>query len=612
MTNSRVRRFFMQGVRQHISLVGYMTLLFLMTFFVSSSYRGIYADDLPRYIQWADAIYFQEGLEGHEGMSNPEKSIASIFLSASIALAYYVVGHTLLALHLFPFLFALATPLLFFGLLRRILQHDLWAFFGTMVYIVYPTNPVWLNQTFAEPIFVCWFVLTMLIVEYAKEHPRLLILAGITTAFMVTARLFDGLVFTAFTLLAILYEHRKKFPFMPFVFAIVSFLSVILLCPFLFGFSFARYYEYVHFMLTKDTLAVNYVGDSSPLALTIIASKTFIRWYLGGPFAIGVCIILGIGTVATIKKNVVFPVIGVTGYSAFLLFILGGRGIEPLLTRLGSKMLPGLVILLIVGGKTLVDRMAQTARPRKILLSHLVSVLFFGGIAAMSFRTNQAFFGLVADIIPASSLWKIIEKNPPLPVGRQFYSIEFRESVYKSVLGNYRPSYRSLLAKKAWDANEPDIARQMADFSYYTAFRDEQWKTDAFRVEGTSPLWTPAHPDRIGAFPAESDGTVIYKFSFPQPVRTVTISDVHSQWEPGDIVRLWISENGTDWTMQYDDDIRYKKTYYHNKIEYRPNGISALYVKYYFYAGDQSRANDDNRGASLEQFSLAAAFARAD
>ena len=105
---------------------------------------------------------------------------------------------------------------------------------------------------------------------------------------------------------------------------------------------------------------------------------------------------------------------------------------------------------------------------------------------------------------------------------------------------------------------------------------------------------------------------MIYEFLFPHPVRTVTISDVHSQWEPGDIVRLWISENGKDWTLQYDDDVRYKKTYYHNTFEYSPNGISKLYVKYYFYAGDRARANDDNRGASLEQFSLAATFALAD
>ena len=603
---------FMQQVRQYSSLVCSLSLIFLTAFLSSSSYRGIYADDLPRYIQWADAIYFQEGLQGSEGMSNPEKSIASIFLSASIAFAYHIVGHTLLALHLFPFLFALATPLLFFWLLRRIVQHDLWALFGTLTYIVYPTNPVWLNQTFAEPIFICWFVLTMLLVEYAKEHPHLLIFTGITTAFMVTARVFDGLMFTAFTLFAILYEYRKKFPLMPFVVAIAVFLSIMLLCPLFFGFSFARYYEYFQFMLTKDAVAVNYAGEMSPTALTIIAVKSLIRWDLGNLFALGVCLFLGVGAVATIKKNVVLPLISVACYSVFLLFILGGRGMEPLLTRLASKMLPGMVVLLIIGGKTLVDWIARTSLPRKALLSHVISVLFFLGIAAMSFERNQAFFGLMADIIPASPLWKIIETNPPLPIGRQFYNIEFRESIYKAVLGNYRPSYRSILAEKAWDANEPKLARQAADFSYYTAFRDEQWKTEALRTEGTSPLWTPLHPERIGAFPAGADGTVIYEFLFPHPVRTVTISDVHSQWEPGDIVRLWISENGKDWTLQYDDDVRYKKTYYHNTFEYSPNGISKLYVKYYFYAGDRARANDDNRGASLEQFSLAATFALAD
>jgi len=602
----------MQGIRQHLSLVGCLGLLFLAAFWAFSSYRGIYADDLPRYIQWADAIYFQQGLQGSDDMSNPEKSIASIFLSASIAAAYHIVGHSLFALHLFPFLFALATPLFFFGLLRRMVRHDVWALLGTLTYIAYPTNLVWLNQPFAEPIFICWFVLTMLIVEYAKEYPRLLVFVGITTAFMVMARIFDGLMFTVFTLAAILYEYRKKFPFIPVAFAIALFLIVMVACPFLFGFSFATYYEYFDFMLTKDTLAVNYVGESSPMTLTIIASKAFIRWYLGGIFAIGVCFFLGIGTVATIKKNVVLPIICVTGYSAFLLFVLGGRGMEPLLTRLGSKMLPGLVILLIVGGKTVADWIMQTSLPRKKLFAYFVSLLFFGGLTAISFGRNQAFFKLMTDIIPASSLWNIIEANPPLPIGRQFYSIEFREDVYKAVLGNYRPSYRSNVAEKAWNAKEPEHVRQTADFSYYTSFRDEQWKTGTFRIEGNSPLWTAAHPGRIGAFPTGADGTVIYKFSFQSPVQNVTISDVHSQWESGDVVRMWISENGTDWILQYDDDIHYKKAYYHNTVQYSPPGISTLYVKYYFYAGDPARAKNDNRGASLEQFSFAASFVLAD
>lgn len=236
--------------------------------------------------------------------------------------------------------------------------------------------------------------------------------------------------------------------------------------------------------------------------------------------------------------------------------------------------------------------------------------------ANTSFRLNATFFRYMADIIPSSSLSAII-RHQPIYEQAQREAIKFagppnlaknafREEVIKVVLGAYRPSYRSKLAAYAWEIGLPESARQKAGFSYYEPFtNEEQWKQAAFRIEGTSALWTAAHPDRIGAFPLGAEGTVIYKFTFPQSAQKITISDAHTQWGPGDIVRMWISYNGRDWVLQYDDDIRYQKTYYHHDIAPLPDNVLEFYVKYYFFAGDASRAQDDNRGASLEQFSIA-------
>lgn len=580
--------------------------LLLVAFAVSYCYRGIYSDDTMMYLNRADQIYFAQHLRGGETLS-----VASILYAALIALGYVFVGQTLLATHLFPFLLAVLIPVLFFLVLRRMSGHDGWALLGALLYLFYPTNIVWLNQNLTEPVFVFCLMLALLTLEYAKAQPKFLIGVGFAAALLMLARLFDGAVFAALLGLAVIYQQRQRFPAKWCLCGVGAFIGVHLVCALLLRYSPVEYYHYFQQMFRHDNVAVNYLGELSPQARTIMAVKTYLRWYLGGSWMPIFMLLIGIGTLTTLRRHDIYPLLCVSGYTAFLFVGLGGRDLEPLLTRLSVKILPALVILLICGAKTMYDWMAgvfskkwNTRWP-----AHLFVVLFALGFGWFSFQRNQAFFTMMAEIIPSASLGQIARQNFEFAAIYAAKPQNVREEVYKQVLGAYRPAYRSALAQQAFDAHIPQQQQKTADFAYQADFQDPaKWQAELWERSGNSALWHAQYPGHIGAFPYRAEGTIIYEFSFPRPIKELVLSDMHTQWTPGDIVRLWTSRDGRAWVLRYDDPLRYQPTYYHQAFTAEFAGAQAVYVKYYFYAGDPERGQNDNRGAALQEFFVAATF----
>lgn len=137
--------------------------------------------------------------------------------------------------------------------------------------------------------------------------------------------------------------------------------------------------------------------------------------------------------------------------------------------------------------------------------------------------------------------------------------------------------------------------------SYYPPMR---WKEYLISQEGTSELW--GNSRFLGAFPYDTGGTVIYKFTYPRPLQTVRIFDQHSQWADGDVVKMWTSLDAETWTLRYNDTIRYQLVDYTAIFEDEFRGYSQFFLKYELYAGDQSRPPDDNYGASVRKFRVQA------
>lgn len=594
-------------------LSGCLGILILLAFWISSSSRGMYGGDLSRFVHWADEIHAGYGLEGREAsdLAN-NKSMASVLYPFFIAIAYHLVGRTLLALHLFPFILAVATPLLFFFLLKRLLGDLLWSFMGTLLYLFYSTYFIWMNQALSEPVFMFFLVLTMLLMEYARKRPWLLIFVGMSAALLCLARLFDGFFFAGLAGVAVFYQHRKRIPIKWFVLSALSFLLIHVAASVAFDYSFIeKYYAYFFQSATQDQYYARDVGESFFVKSSLLLrTKMLMRWHWGGIMAPLTLFLVLLGGLERFRKNSLYALCCFVGYSLFLIVAFRGTNVEPLLTRLGLKVVPSLVLLLVVGGKFASDIIRSFSLVKqKSWISPAFFLLFFLGFGSVAIVKNLQFKELISKIVPPASLWQIIEHNVVLPPEREDFTKDFRETIYKEVLGEFRPWYLNKKAKEAWDAGLPQAELEASDWSYRDDFSDgTQWKQEAFSFDGTSELWLEEHDGRLGAYPFGAEATLIYKFTFPQPVKRLVLGDIHTQWEPGDALRMWTSLDGKQWTLQHDYDVYYEDAYFYRVFEESVRGKREFYVKFYFYAGDAERGPVDNRGASLKNWFLAATW----
>ena len=581
-----------------------LLVTFIIACAVSISYRGIFSDDSRDYIYRADVIYFEGRLN-----TESDEAVSSFFYPLLIALAYRFVGHTLLSSHLFPFLFAVMIPLLFFLLIEKLFHHVGWACLGALVYICYPTNIVWLNQNLTEPIFTFWVVLTLLLFEFAIERPAFFIAVGAAASFAVLTRLFDGLIFAGVIGLALLYQCWRRLSWKWIVFALLTFIGIQFLASEIFHFSLLDYRTYFSTVAQENAQAAP-PSPAESFQDTMIAAQAYLRWYFAEKWALFPSCLLLCGIWKLSRMHTIHIPLHFILYSLFLLLVYGRRGQEIFVMRHGSPTIPALTILLIAGGKYVYDtirasKLSQTYRA--IPYVFLAILLSFWG--KTNFQGSLRFIDVMADIIPATSFWQILRTNPEYPPYVEGNIVPIRENIIKEVLGDYRPSYRTKLAQKDWEDDLPRKEREQADWAYHETFDDRlSWKTDMVEVTGTSPLWTEEHPGIIGAFPYKSEGTVVFHFSFPQKAEKIVISDIYAQWSPGDIVRMWTSTDGQQWTLRHDDKLWSQKTYYHHSLTDNIAGTQAFYVKYYLYAGDPTRSASDNRGAFIEELSLAVTY----
>ena len=581
-----------------------LLVIFTIACAVSFSYRGIFSDDSRDYMHRADVIYFEGRLntESHEAVS-------SFFYPLLIAVSYRLVGHTLLASHLFPFLLAVIIPPLLFIVLDKLLHHIGWACFGAVVYIFYPTNIVWLNQNLTEPVFTFWVVMTLLFFEFASERPAFFIAIGATSSFAVFTRLFDGLIFTSVVGLAVIYQCWRRSSWKWLAFALLTFLAIQFLVSEIFNFSLLDYQTYFSTVAQENTQSAT-PTPIEPFRKTMMAAHTYLRWYFAEKWALFPLILLICGIWKLFRMHAVQIPLHFIMYATFLLFVYGRRSREILIMRHASATIPALTILLIVGGKYIYERISASKFSQTYRIApfcFLVILLGFFGIT--NIQGSLRFIDVMSDVIPATSFGQILRTNPAYPPYAQGNIVPLRENIIKEVLGDYRPSYRTKLAQKDWENDVPRKEREQADFGYHETFDDgNRWKSEAFEITGTSALWTEEHPGHLGAFPYQAGGTVVYKFSFPRKIKQVVISDIHTEWSPGDVLQMWTSVDGQQWTLRHDYKLHYQKNYYHDTIDENVAGAQTLYVKYYFFAGDAARNASDNRGASLEEFSLAVRF----
>lgn len=594
----------------------------MLSFLVSSSYRGIAHDE-----GISNSDTGARRILTHQSVFNPHssgsmKGPGRLIYIVCIAVGYKLLGFNLLALHIFPYLIQIMNPLLFFVVVYLFYKNIWWGFGGALLFIFHPFNLVYLNQQHNHPIFMFFLLIMLTLVKCSVKNPRLFIGLGILSSLLLLTRFAEGVIFvTLIYAVYILEQWKTGIPLKWLGISLVSLLATYSVFAFVFDFPLLYPFYYIPHLFERQELH----SEGLPFSeLTKLAFRALVNWYFCGKVVLPFLLLLtGIGAIVQIKNRCFYPIALFLPHFLFISLVFSARGdvghLEPM-----TLSVPGFILLLLGGTQFLQNRLFSHVGSDQVFsfFQKSFATIVVLGILASFGRSAYSLAVIAEDSHTASNMWRIVKYNPAMP-GNPLYqetsvqlsqehhfSVPLREYLFKTVLGNYRSWFLHEIGKYAFDHNLPEQARARADFSYVDDYQtNDKWKADIDYLEGTSPLWTDEHPGRVGAFPFGKEGTFMYKFDFPKTIVQVTISDIHTQWGIGDIVKMWTSTDGEHWALRHHNwNVHSTQDWYYQVFEDEFDGYQTVFIKYYFKAGDKSRAGNDNRGASLEQFSLAVTY----
>ncbi len=626
------------SLSQKHATLGVMALIFCMSFFVSSSYRGIAHDEgIGGFRAGAMRILARQPIlsgadieSGTDAVKLPARLIYLIF----IAIGCKIFGINLVAFHIFPYLLQIINPCLFFLVAYRLYKKMWWGFAGALLFIFHPFNFVYLNQQHTHPIFVFFLLILLLLLDSSVRNPKLLVILGAVSSLLLLTRFTGGVIFvTMIYTVYIVNRWSRGIPLKWLLLSLGALLITYSVFALYFGFPVLFPFYYFPSLLQRSEAFEGSISLSFYQA-TMQAFRNILNWYFCGkliaPFLV---LLVFIGAITQIRQRVFLPIALYLPHFLFISLVFPGRvdagWLEPL-----TFSVPGFILMLLSGIQTIhhvlfsgtlrikrnvanVTRAIQFPFLQKLLVPVVMIILlgFFG-------RSAYSLAIVAEDSHPASTMWRIVKNNPPLP-GNPLYKepyiqlnreerlpVKLREEVYKTVRGSYRSWYIHRVGQYAFEQDLPEQAGSHADFFYVDDYEaKDKWETDRYHIEGTSPLWNDEFPGRIGAFPFGKGGSFVYKFDFSSPIDDVIISDIHTQWGFGDVTKMWTSTDGEHWTLRYYNwNVHYSKDYYYQFFEEEFDGQRSLFVKYYFFAGDKTRTSNDNRGSGLEEFSLAVKY----
>lgn len=611
-------------------------MLICLSGLASTCYRGMGHDEgLGSFRKAGLRIIERQPLFDKKADIGDAKDPARLVYIAFIALGYKLVGITLTALHLFPFLFQLLNPWLCFLLLYSVYRNIWWGLAGALLFLVHPFNLVYLNQQHNHPFFVFFLLVISLVFPYTVKHPKFLALFGCLASLLILTRFEDGMFFVLFLYGVYLVSCRKSgIPWRWLAVSLITLFLTHVLAAVLFDFPLLYPFDYVAELSQRQT---TYGARYSAWQATKMVLQYYVYWYFGGkfiaPFLLG---FLAVGTIEQIRSGRWYPVAIFWPYFFFLIFVYNGR-FEIINLPVTTFTVIGFLWLVLRGMRTVgiwAERVIRKTVPLLLqrleklwgrrMLPRAASVVTNIVLLGFFLKSAYALAVIVEDGQPASTLWRIVKSSPPLP-GHPAYQktfvplnheerfpVRLREELFRAVRGEYRSWFLHTIGEHAFEHQLPEKAWEQADFSYRDEYESKnRWEQDRLFFEGSSPLWNERYAGRLGAFPGGAEASFVYRFDIPHPIDTVTISDIHTQWGVGDRVKMWTSTDGEQWTLRHDNwNVYYTKDYYYRFFDDEFDGQTSVFVKYSLKAGDKTRAADDNRGASLQEFTIAVNYKR--
>lgn len=590
-----------------------LAIILMLSFLASSSYRAITHDEGLVFAERAVRILNQQPIFDKDS-PNHTKNPARLLYTALIALSYKIGGINLLAVHIGPYLLQILNPAMFF-LLVSSLYNLWWGAFGALLFTFLPFNFVCLNTQHNHAVFMFLLLLIAALVERSVKQPAWLVAMGAVAALLLLTRFTDAVIFIAIAYFAyIITRWRSGLPFLWLGASAAAFVLVYVLFALVFHFPITYPVYYIPHLLERQA---EYDAQFEWGSATRSALRSLVNWYLFGKFLAPLWLgLVGIGIVAQLKRRIFWPLLFWGPHLLFMAFVFGARydvaNLEPI-----TFSTIGFVVLAVEGLRA-VFRTLQQMKPALVRNALKVAVLLVIGAGVV--RSTRSLAIIMEDAKPASTMWHIARNNPPLP-GNPAYApasialnateqlpVPLMEQMIQQVRGAYRSGFKYHIGTYAFDHGLPEQAALEADFSYADTYRTTtHWEAAAAHVTGN--LWQADMPGHLGASPYGASAEFMYRFEFPQPIMTVTLSDIHTQWGFGDRVIMWTSTDGDHWTLRYDNhDLHYTEDRYYQFFDTDFRGARHLFIKYAFKAGDTTRAPHDNSGASLREFALAAQY----
>ncbi len=593
--------------RKRVFWIGLLIIL-LLSMYLTSKDRRIINHDTYGYWHAADTLYF--------GYTYPSDNLYPGY-PYLISFSYLLFGHTMLALHIFPYLCFLLLPLLLYITCIRIFKDVKLAVFSSILFMIFPSLFIRLNQATTEPIIVFSALATLLLFDYSTEKSYLLAILLPLCSWLFLVR-YDSILFVLIITIAISinFWRKRKIPYIYLSAGIIP--AILIQIPFAL-FNLRKSSSAMPVEKIEAWATISSSQDSIPTATskTIIFLKGLLNQAveISNEFQIPpmilfllfiiLSILIIMGTIYCIRKskNLTFAIILVYFWSYLLIALFYIRGS---ILRHVARIIPFAIILIACGLVMLLkilqnmfDKLLQRQKSKKLLkllkLSPAILLTFIILILLSASLLYSRTYKKSRSYLYSTSMLNIIKNPLILPITLQK---EYESQLPKSNINidyKFENTLSILYADKEFKKfyhplkDENVLYHQIkekSDFFYVDDFKTDKYKKDSYSIQKSSnnlKLWHEKTPGFLG-LTDKGEATLIYKFEFNKPIDRVTISDYHINYIPAyNIVEMWTSsDNGKNWILRYADKKRKLEVKYDQTFETEFDGARSILIKYYF------------------------------
>jgi hypothetical protein len=502
------------------------------------------------------------------------------FYPLLIRLSFVFLGHTLTAVHFFPWLLGGLTPVFLYGLALKLFRgRPGVALASAVAYMVFPLQMIRMNTPYTEPVYV-FVLVSSLLIYCCLSRGSWVVVPLLGSLSVLTLIRYEGILFSCTLVICWLFEYRGKLPSWKWVLAGV-FLVLALQGPFLYA-NLIRQEKGDHETVVQHALPMNHIErwanisssrksleKNLNLGLDAVKSVSEQTAELAGSVSFAVIAVslvayglLGAyGVLFRWRSPVLLAILGfLVIYLALELFYIRGSILRHL-----SRVVP-LVVIVMVAGWFFHYQAIRSCPPslwKGILL--LVSILFWAAFLAASLWLNVGYLGYRTDMARAS-MWNLFSRPYALPEVKDKESetllwIKPFTGLTATKRGLAVNLFELRLREFYGQSREPSIGED-ADYRAVLDFNEPMARLPQLTVNGDlEALYHPSYRGFLGVIgPSRyKEKTLLLELSFNRPVAWIAVCDNHISLYSKAGIRLELSwDGGKHWQVLYVDQSEHR------------------------------------------------------